>query len=117
MTSTGNWATPDNISGDGHRAATIIRKFCENRGLDTGDDVFHSPSKWSGDYGKEGELIVIHECGSAKQALSLDGAYDHGVSYEAYETLQARLRRAGMYLQQCTMWYSAVHRMPSRRNL
>jgi hypothetical protein len=48
-------------------------------------------------------LIVCHDGGEHKRAVTMDGE-----DYNTYEQLQHELADIGVYLQQCTTWYSAV---------
>jgi hypothetical protein len=105
-----NFEIPDGLTDHGRRAAEIIRDFCREHGLTSGQRVFHTPAERSGDYGDNSELVVMHEGTDANRALSMDGAYEQNRGdYGLYEALQERLRGAGVYLEQCTRWCSAVY--------
>lgn len=104
-----NFEIPDGLSGSGRRAAEIIRDFCREHDLSSGQRVFRDPTDWT-DYGANSLLVVLHEGSDANRALSMDGAYEqNGGDYSLYEALAERLRGAGMFIEQCTRWHSAVY--------
>jgi hypothetical protein len=101
---------PDGLSDQGRRAAEIIRDFCREHKLGSNQRVFHSPAEWTLGYGQGSLMVVLHEGSDANRALSMDGADEqNGGDYSLYEALQERLREAGVYIEQCTRWYSAVY--------
>jgi len=101
---------PESLSEKGRRAAEIISGFCSQHRLTSSQRVFIDPEEWSGDYGQGSLLIVMHEGSDANRALSMDGAYEqNGGDYSLYESLVERLREAGVFIEQCTRYHSAIY--------
>lgn len=106
-----SWAIPADISADGRRAAEAIRDFLVEKGLDYhgGGGAFYSPQQWRDrreQYGLNSLLIITHDGGDHAHAFNYD--YE---GYELIEELRQRLALVGMYAEQCTSWYSSVHRV------
>lgn len=73
-----------------------------------GCSAFHRPDKWAErgeDYGTDSLLVLVHDGGDLAPYCNLDYC-----SYGSAEKLQRRLVKAGLYVQQCTSWYSAIYR-------
>lgn len=110
-----DWDIPANLSEEGQRAAEIIRAFCHKHKMtDTGGQkVFHDPKEWNNsEYGQDSHLVVLHEGGDHAQLVSMDYAYErgpHGMCYEQYEELSRQLAAAGIYMEACYKWHSAVY--------
>lgn len=72
-----------------------------------GCQAFYSPDKWKerGEtYGHGSLLIVVHDGGDLAPYCSLDyGCY--GLNGRMVEALS----KAGVYVEQCTSWYSAIY--------
>lgn len=105
------WDIPMGVSGKGRKAAEIIRAYAQELDLlgTSGGSVFRDPVDWDDTYGRDSLLVVIHEGLDAGPCLSLDGAYNSGCGYSLYEALSDRLREIGVFIEQCTMWYSAIY--------
>lgn len=72
-----------------------------------GCKAFYSPKEWKirGEkYGTESLLVVVHDGGDFASLCNLDYA-----AVSAYEKMQSSLHEVGLYMQQCTSWYSAVY--------
>jgi hypothetical protein len=99
----------------GERARRAILDLLASRRIGTKDLAFYSPAEWStrGDYGHRSVLVVVHEGADAGHALGMDKAYwtaRPGFDcYAAYEAVQDALRSVGLYLEDCTIWYSAIY--------
>lgn len=101
------WAIPNGLSDNGRNAAQAIYDFCKSRGLlDTGGcKVFYSPAQWAERkelYGLTSELVVVHDGGDHRSALTLD----YGILY--FDRLFWHLDAIGLFHQQCTGWYSCI---------
>lgn len=69
--------------------------------------AFWSPDKWKQRGEKHGTnslLVVVHDGGDLAPYCSLD----YG-AYQSIERMAAVLGRAGLFIEQCTDWYSAVY--------
>jgi|2_EtaG_2_1085320.scaffolds.fasta_scaffold07444_2 hypothetical protein len=106
-----NFQIPSDLSEKGRQAAEIISSFCNEHRLKSSQRVFIDPEEWSGScYGQNSLLIVMHEGSDANRALSMDGAYEqNGGDYSLYESLVERLREAGVFIEQCTRYHSAIY--------
>lgn len=103
------WPIPADLSPRGQTAAEIIRDFLEEKhASDHGDGGrFYSPDEWvkrGEQYGTRSLLVITHDGGDHAPAFNID----YG-AYAFHEELVERLRAGGMYLEQCTRWYSAVY--------
>ncbi len=70
--------------------------------------AFYSPAEWrerGEEYGRDSLLILVHDGGDLATMCSLD----YGC-YQAQARLVAELRKRGLFVEQCTTWYSAVYR-------
>ena len=66
--------------------------------------------EWDGEYGKGSVLILIHEEAESSAHTNMDGAYNYnGGDYTSYEELMESLGKNGLYIEQCTLWYSAIY--------
>ena len=101
------WMIPENLPELGRRAAEAIFNFCHRHDCHYtgGCRVFYSPVEWRSrqEPYHSNLLIVCHDGGEHKRAVTLDGE-----DYDTYEQLKQELSDIGVYLQQCTTWYSAV---------
>lgn len=113
---------PAGLNEPGRRAHAIIVAYLVEHGLtDTGGcKAFHAPGTWSHRYGTKSHLVVVYDGGALRPVFNMDAAYDldcahyqrTGTSrepYALYEGMQAKLREAGLYFEECTGWYSAVY--------
>lgn len=104
------WPIPDDLSPDGRTAAETIRTFLSVHNLTEhgGGGRFYSPTQWAdrGElYGTRSLLVITHDGGDHSRAFNLDYG-DHA----SHERLQQALAAVGMYVEGCTVWYSAVYR-------
>lgn len=118
-------AMPEGLSDQGRRAHEIITAYLRAHGLtDTGGcKAFYAPAEWRArdqSYGTRSHLVVVYDGGALRPVFSMDAAYDldcdhyrrTGTSrepYGLYEGMQAKLREAGLYFEECTNWFSAVY--------
>jgi len=65
--------------------------------------------EWEGEYGKAALLILIHEDPAASAHTNMDGAYNSGGDYSSYEKLMNDLKGCGLFMEQCTLWYSGIY--------
>jgi hypothetical protein len=98
-----------NLSPKGHEALELIQQFLAEKGLTGtgGQRVFWSPEEWKerGEkYGQDSILVITHDGGDHAPAFNWDYC-----NYELLEALQNRLVLQGMFVEQCTGWYSAVY--------
>ncbi len=105
------WPIPADLCEDGQQAANAIREFLAEHGLTHhgGGGKFYSPDQWAdrGElYGTTSLLVVTHDGGDHACAFNLD--YEQ---YELHQLLQDKLKTHGMFVEGCTCWYSAVHRI------
>jgi hypothetical protein len=112
---------PDRLTEAGNLAHDIITRFLEEKGLaDTGlpdncGSVFRSPEEWAADgeeYGHDSVLIVTHDGGDHAKAFDWNRE-----QYPLIEELRQNLAPYGMYVEQCTSWYSAVYHRPTSEKL
>jgi hypothetical protein len=109
VSTTTEWPVPTGLSKKGREAAKVILDFLEESGLTDhgGGGKFYTPKEWrerGESYGTNSLLVITHDGGDHAAAFSYD--------YEAYrvmEELGRRLRRIGVYAEQCTSWYSAIY--------
>ena len=107
------WKIPTPLKREGRRAAKIIRDYCQTHDLGSSERMFYSPREWTDrgeQYGTESLLVIVHEACDASIAISLDGAYNSGVSYDHYNALDKALRDEGLYLEGLYSWCSAVYK-------
>lgn len=120
---------PRDLGSAGRRAYEIIVEYLKARGLDDngGCKAFYSPAEWrkrEEAYGTESHLVVVYDGGAIRPVFSMDAAYDLDCAvyqetgekrepYQLYEGMQAKLREAGLYFEECTRWYSAVYSVDS----
>jgi uncharacterized protein (TIGR02996 family) len=102
-------AVPTGLSPSGDRAATEILDFLagEETSYTGGCQTFYSPAEWrerEEDFGTDSHLIVCHDGGCLSDVLGTWG------DDEAGERLRQRLHAHGLFVEQCTEWYSAVYR-------
>lgn len=100
---------PDALSEEAKAAYDVILKFLIDWKLTFtgGCTAFKNPKTWDdGYFGKNAILIVLHDGGNVGCAFSYDK-----MQYDIVEAMQARLKKVGLYAEQCTSWYSAIHRV------
>lgn len=109
MSATADWAIPSELSAKGREAAAVIVAFLKDRdmGDPCGGGRFYTPEEWDErgeQYGRGSLLVITHDGGGHAPAFNWD--------YEAYdliEDLRQALLKIGVYVEQCTSWYSAVY--------
>jgi len=100
---------PTGLSKQGEAAYEAIMGCLGKHGLtDTGGcKAFYSPQQWKErgeDYGTESVLVVVHDGGAHAPCFSYD--------YQAYALIDEMaevLKAHGLFVEQCTGWYSAVY--------
>lgn len=106
-----DWPIPEGLCDAGRAAAEAIRDFLiEHDRNYHGGGRFYSPAQWRDrgeSYGLSSLLIITHDGGDHAGAFNLD--YEQ---YELHDQLQNRLREAGLFVEACTCWYSAVYECP-----
>ena len=117
-------AMPAGLDNAGRRAHAIIVAYLKQHELTpTGGKAFYAPAEWREReelYGVESHLVVVYDGGTMRPAFSMDAAYERDCDhyrqtgeerepYALYEGMQAKLREAGLYFEECTGWYSAVY--------
>lgn len=100
---------PKDLKPKARKAAeAIVRVLAENEATNTGGcRAFYSPDEWSDrgeDYGTGSVLVVVHDGGD--HAAFFNYAYEQP---GLMEKVQEALRPLGLYVEQCTGWYSAVY--------
>lgn len=95
-------------------AAEVIISFLDREGLlmAPGQRVFRTPEEWIAqgeEYAEHSLLVVVHDGGSHAPAFAWE--YE---DYELIDALDAELRPLGVFVVQCTTWYSAVHALQDR---
>jgi hypothetical protein len=103
------WPIPEGLCDAGRVAAEAIRDFLVARDLDFhgGGGRFYSPAQWRerGElYGTDSLLIVTHDGGNHAAVFNLD----YG-QYGLHEQLRVDLEDQGLFVEACTVWYSAVY--------
>ena len=98
-------AEPPGLDEKGRLARRIIGAFSKRHQL-ADDAYFYSPAQWTlrGEaFGTDSKLIVVYD-GSEFASL-----YNTHYKAEALlEKLQQQLEKHGMFIEQCTVWYSVV---------
>lgn len=100
---------PTGLTRKGRTAAKAILAFLKERKADNtgGCRAFYTPDEWAerGEtYGTESLLVVVHDGGDHAPYFNLDYC-----AYEAWEAMNAHLRKHGVYAEQCTCWYTAIY--------
>lgn len=106
---TRTWPLPGDLTPQGRKAAEVILEFLEEKDLTYhgGGGRFYSPQEWQDrgeQYGVRSVLVITHDGGDHAAAMNMD----YG-AYALMEELADRLQNHGLYLEQCTSWYSAVY--------
>ena len=120
---------PQGLGDVGRRAHEIIVAYLREHGFtdNGGCKAFYSPAQWAEreeQYGTKSHLVVVYDGGAARPVFSMDAAYDLDCAvyqetgkarkpYGLYEGMQAKLREAGLYFEECTRWYCAVYSIDS----
>lgn len=101
---------PTGLSAKGRKGAKIIKKFLNEIGETEqgGCRLFYTPEEWKNrkeSYGCSGELIVVYDGGYLYSVMN--GEF----GWKSKEKLDNLLRAEGLYLEDCTNWYSALYEM------
>lgn len=120
-----DFAMPDGLTAQGRRAHEIIVAYLKQRGFSDNSTckAFYAPAEWAAReeaYGTKSHLVVVYDGGAIRPVFSMDAAYDLDCAvyqetgkkrepYELYEGMQAKLREAGLYFEECTGYYSAIY--------
>ena len=102
-------AIPSGLTPLGQKAHAAILHFLRRHKLTQtgGCRTFYSPQEWlirGEKYGINSQLIICHDVGSPGDAF----AYERG-HYKLIEKMSSDLAALGLYSEQCTVWYSAIH--------
>jgi len=99
------WAMPDKLSAKGVKAWGAIVALAKKHELsDGGCRVFYSPKEWAARgerYGCKSKLVVVYDGGEFGDICKFDGPF--------YEELLASPMMKGLFIEECTGWYSAVY--------
>ncbi len=115
MSAPEGWTIPEKqLTPKGRAAAEAILAFLREKNLTDhgGGGKFYGPEEWEDrgeDFGTGALLIVIHDGGEHAPAFNWD--YE---DYNLVEELRRSLEKVGVYVEQCTSWYSAVYPMPGQ---
>ncbi len=100
---------PEELSVEGiaaHEAVMALLK--KHKATNTvGCKAFYSPKEWierGEEYGRESVLIVCHDGGAHAPFFNLDYC-----EYGLYDEMVKTLYDAGIWVEQCTSWYSAIY--------
>lgn len=88
--------------------AKAVLKALPKTATGGGCKAFYSPDEWAkrGEhYGKDSLLIVVHDGGDLSYACNLDKGM-----WGMHDRLVRTLAKHGLYIEQCTCWYSAIYR-------
>jgi len=105
---------PKGLSREGRSAAAAIKKFAARKfGAETsggGCRAFYTPKEWrerGEDYGGNAELVVVHDGGDLAPCFNWDYC-----EYKLREAMDKVVRETvpGMWVEQCTSWYSAIYK-------
>jgi hypothetical protein len=102
---------PEGLSQAGGRAQEAIMKVLEahDSAHSGGQRVFYTPEEWRSrgeQYGRGSELVIVHDGGSHAPFFNHDY-----MAYEFIEEIQTALQPLGLFVEQCTSWYSAVYKV------
>lgn len=105
-----DWPIPGNLCPLGKKSAEGIHQFLVENDLTShgGGGRFYSPQEWKDRdeaHGTESLLVITHDGGSHAAAFNSD--YER---YELMDELREKMEEIGVYIEQCTSWYSAVYR-------
>lgn len=111
--STEELVKPENLSPKGARAYQVIMDLLEEYEMTYtgGCKAFYSPQEWKArgeSYGTTSELVVVYDGGDVQHFFSLDSCWGGG-SYTLYERMRKALEAEGLYWEECTRWYCAIH--------
>lgn len=104
------WTIPkDALSKKGVEAAQTILAFLEKENITDhgGGGKFYGPEEWEErgeQYGLGSLLIITHDGGEHAPAFNWD--YE---CYDLMEDLRQELQKIGVYVEQCTSWFSAIY--------
>jgi len=101
---------PEGLTPLGKKAVETLQQFLikEDSTNTGGCKAFYSPKQWlerGEQYGCNSLLIVCHDGGDL--APYCNWAYD---SPALMDSLKAELEKIGVYIEQCTSWYSAIYK-------
>lgn len=104
-------AKPEGLSPQGEAAHATIIAYLESLDLTHtgGCKAFYSPSEWrerGETYGTEAELVIVHDGGDLAHCCNWDYCNE-----PLREGLREALEKVGLFVEQCTCWYSAVYRI------
>jgi len=104
-----NLDRPEGLTPLGDKAYDAVMAALQEKGATNsgGCKVFYSPEEWQErgeSYGAESELIVCHDGGAHAMFFNMD----YG-NYNEVEDMAHSLHNKGVYVEQCTCWYSAIY--------
>lgn len=91
------------------KAYEAFRAFLiQEERTDTGGcTTFYTPQEWKArgeEYGKDALFIIVHDGGDVAPVCNLD--YE---SYQLNDRMITHMAKYGVFVEQCTSWYSAVY--------
>jgi hypothetical protein len=105
-------ACPPGLDADGKKAHKAIMSVMRRYDPDPGGcQTFYTPAQWKErgeDYGTESKLIVVYDGGDVGAFFN----YDRDDGYRFTTEMQAALKKAGFYYEECTHWYCAIYPTP-----
>lgn len=99
---------PTQLSELGSLAFDTIVNVLKKHQVDYGGCTpFYSPEEWKARgevWGTKSRLVIVYDGGSLGDFFNLDRG-----NPEAHYEMSKALERAGVYVEECTHWYSGVY--------
>jgi len=98
---------PEGLSEKGRKAAETLLRLAGPDADGGGCRAFYTPEEWADrgeQYGLKSHLIICHDGGDLARFLNWDYC-----DYKATEAAVEALSEHGVYVEQCTGWYSAIY--------
>ena len=102
------WST-DHLDGLARRAADALVALMADDATTGGCRPFYTPDEWRArgeSYGLTSVLVCCHDGGTLSHMLDLSQA-----GYDVQRAVRDALTPLGLFVEQCTGWYSAVYRL------
>ena len=102
---------PQGLSPEGQTAYKVVYAFLAEHDLleSGGGTVFWHPKAWSerGErYGASSVLVITHDGGDHADAFDWDRE-----NFNLLDALNQTLAAQGLFVEQCTSWYSAIYKL------
>lgn len=88
-------------------ARLVLRTINNPDATGGGCRAFYAPEEWKDrgeEFGTMSDLVIVHDGGDLAPWFNLD----YG-RYGLNDRMQDALARKGLYVEQCTSWYSAIY--------